>query len=124
MIYEVSQFGDFRYVKSRREPVTHVCTGCARPGAQVVYGPFAALRARAGMRICASNPIREGAMTNPFQFLQQTRAEIAKVVWPSRREVLVTTAMVFLMAVVFAIFFFFVDWLIRQGLEAILTIFG
>ncbi|MCR9070040.1 MAG: preprotein translocase subunit SecE [Rhodobacteraceae bacterium] len=63
-------------------------------------------------------------MTNPFQFLQQTRAEIAKVVWPSRREVLVTTAMVFLMAVVFAIFFFFVDWLIRQGLEAILTIFG
>jgi preprotein translocase subunit SecE len=63
-------------------------------------------------------------MTNPFQFLQQTRAEIAKVVWPSRREVLVTTAMVFAMAVIFAIFFFFVDWLIRQGLELILTVFG
>jgi preprotein translocase subunit SecE len=63
-------------------------------------------------------------MTNPFQFLQQTRAEIAKVVWPTRREVLVTTAMVFAMAVIFAIFFFFVDWLIRQGLELILTVFG
>ena len=50
-------------------------------------------------------------MANPFQFLQQTRSEIAKVVWPSRREVLVTTAMVFLLAVVFAIFFFFVDLL-------------
>jgi preprotein translocase subunit SecE len=63
-------------------------------------------------------------MTNPFQFLQQTRAEIAKVVWPTRREVLVTTAMVFLMAVVFAIFFFFVDWLIRNGLELILNVFA
>jgi len=63
-------------------------------------------------------------MTNPFQFLQQTRSEIAKVVWPSRREVLTTTAMVFLLAVVFAIFFFFVDFVIRQGLELILTVFA
>ena len=63
-------------------------------------------------------------MTNPFQFLQQTRTEIAKVVWPTRREVLVTTAMVFLMAVVFAIFFFLVDWLIRNGLELILNVFA
>jgi len=63
-------------------------------------------------------------MANPFQFLQQTRAEVAKVVWPTRREVLVTTAMVFLMAVLAAIFFFAVDWLIRQGLEVILTAFA
>ncbi|MCU4655164.1 preprotein translocase subunit SecE [Roseibacterium sp. SDUM158016] len=63
-------------------------------------------------------------MANPFQFMQQTRAEIAKVVWPTRREVLVTTGMVFLMAVVFAIFFFGVDWAIRQLLELILTVFG
>jgi preprotein translocase subunit SecE len=63
-------------------------------------------------------------MVNPFQFLQQTRAEVAKVVWPTRREVLVTTAMVFLMAMLFAIFFFFVDWMIRQGLELILTVIG
>ena len=64
------------------------------------------------------------AITNPFQFLQQTRAEVAKVVWPGRREVLLTTVMVFIMAVLAAIFFFFVDWLIRQGLELILTFFG
>ena len=63
-------------------------------------------------------------MANPFQFLQQTRAEVAKVVWPTRREVLTTTAMVFLMAVLAAIFFFFVDWLIRNGLELVLTFFG
>ncbi|MEQ8367029.1 MAG: preprotein translocase subunit SecE [Roseicyclus sp.] len=63
-------------------------------------------------------------MTNPFQFMQQTRAEVGKVVWPTRREVLVTTAMVFAMAVVFAIFFFGVDWLIRSGLELLLNSFG
>ena len=55
-------------------------------------------------------------MANPFQFLQQTRAEIAKVVWPTRREVLVTTAMVFLMAVVFAIFFFGVIFLLFSSM--------
>lgn len=58
--------------------------------------------------------------TNPLQFLQQTRAEIAKVVWPTRREVLLTTAMVFVMATITAIFFFFVDFLIRQGLQLLL----
>jgi preprotein translocase subunit SecE len=76
------------------------------------------------LRICPASNRKDKPMANPFQFLQQTRAEIAKVVWPTRREVLVTTAMVFLMAVVFAIFFFGVDWMIRQALELILTIFG
>jgi preprotein translocase subunit SecE len=62
------------------------------------------------------------AMTNPLQFLQQTRSEISKVVWPSRREVLVTTLMVFALAVVGAAFFSFVDILIRMGLEQILRL--
>ncbi len=63
-------------------------------------------------------------MANPFQFLQQTRSEVAKVVWPGRREVLVTTGMVFALAVVAAIFFFGIDFLIRTALEFVLTYFG
>jgi preprotein translocase subunit SecE len=63
-------------------------------------------------------------MANPFQFLQQTRAEVAKVTWPTRREVGITTAMVFVMATLAAIFFFAVDWLIRSGLQGILNYFG
>ena len=62
--------------------------------------------------------------TNPLQFIQQTRAEIAKVVWPSRREVVLTTVMVFIMATLTAIFFFFVDFMIRQGLQALLGAVG
>jgi preprotein translocase subunit SecE len=62
------------------------------------------------------------ARTNPLQFIQQVRAETAKVTWPTRREVGLTTIMVLIMATLFATFFFLVDLLIRFGLETVLTI--
>ena len=62
--------------------------------------------------------------TDPLQFIQQVRAEVSKVVWPTRREVLLTTGMVFVMATLTAIFFFFVDWMIRTGLALILNAVG
>jgi preprotein translocase subunit SecE len=62
------------------------------------------------------------ARTNPLQFIQQVRAETAKVVWPTRREVGLTTVMVMIMATVFATFFFLVDLAIRFALETILAI--
>ncbi|MBM3611620.1 MAG: preprotein translocase subunit SecE [Alphaproteobacteria bacterium] len=62
--------------------------------------------------------------TNPVQFLREVRAEAGKIVWPARREVLVTTGMVFVMATLTAIFFFLVDLVIRSGLSGILGLFG
>lgn len=62
--------------------------------------------------------------TNPIQFVNQVRAEISKVVWPTRREVLLTTVMVFVMAALTAVFFALVDLLIRSGLQGILGMFG
>ena len=64
------------------------------------------------------------ALTNPLQFIQQVRAEVSEVVWPSRREVVLTSIMVFALAIVTAAFFFLVDLIIRQGLQGILTFFG
>ncbi|MDG1997664.1 MAG: preprotein translocase subunit SecE [Amylibacter sp.] len=61
------------------------------------------------------------ALTNPLQFTQQVRAEITKVVWPTRRETLITTVMVFVMAFVFALFFFGVDQLVQFFLNLILA---
>ena len=63
-------------------------------------------------------------MVNPLQFMQQVRTEVGKVVWPSRREVFLTTIMVLVMATLTAIFFFLVDLLIRQGLQLVLGMFG
>jgi preprotein translocase subunit SecE len=64
------------------------------------------------------------ATTNPLQFIQQVRAEVSKIVWPTRREVLLTTVMVFIMAALTAVFFALVDLLIRSGLQGLLNLFG
>ena len=63
------------------------------------------------------------ARTNPVQFVQQVRAEVGKVVWPSRREVTLTTIMVLIMATVMALFFTLVDMFIRFGLDGVLNAF-
>ena len=64
------------------------------------------------------------ATTNPLQFIQQVRAEVAKVVWPTRREVMLTTVMVFILAALTAVFFALVDIVIRGGLQYVLNGFG
>ncbi|MDR5654971.1 preprotein translocase subunit SecE [Ruixingdingia sedimenti] len=64
------------------------------------------------------------AKTNPFQFMQQVRSEAGKITWPSRREVMLTTVMVFVMAALTALFFFIVDLLIRTGLTVLLDLVG
>ena len=60
------------------------------------------------------------AISNPLQFIQQVRSEVAKVVWPTRREVLLTTVMVFVMAALAAVIFALVDLGIRSGLQTLL----
>ena len=64
------------------------------------------------------------ATINPLQFIQQVRSEVAKVVWPTRREVMLTTVMVFILSAITAVFFALVDILIRGGLQYILNMFG
>ena len=57
-------------------------------------------------------------MENPFSFFQQVRAEMAKVTWPTRRETVVTTAVVFILVFLMACFFLVVDqalrWIVAQ----------
>ena len=50
---------------------------------------------------------------SPFKFLQEVRSETAKVTWPTRREVTITTIMVFVMVALASIFFFVADLIIR-----------
>ncbi len=63
------------------------------------------------------------AQVNPLKFVQQVRSEVGKVTWPSRREVMLTTLMVFLMAVLTAAFFSVIDIVIRTGLQTLLGLF-
>ena len=59
-------------------------------------------------------------MTNPFEFIQQVRAEAAKVVWPTRRETLVTTGLVLLLVAFVSIFFLVVDQVLREVVGLVL----
>lgn len=64
------------------------------------------------------------AKTNPFEFMQQVRAEGAKVTWPTRKETMVTTGMVFIMVILAALYFLVVDQVLRWGVGFILGFGG
>jgi preprotein translocase subunit SecE len=60
------------------------------------------------------------AKTNPFEFIQQVRAETAKVTWPTRNETIVTTVMVIIMAILASIFFLLADSVMGWGVSFLL----
>lgn len=60
----------------------------------------------------------------PAQFFREVRQEATKVTWPTRKETLVTTLMVFVMVVLVAIFFFFVDQILNFGVGLLLGLGG
>lgn len=60
------------------------------------------------------------AKTTPAKFVQEVRTETSKVSWPTRRETTVSTATVFVMAIIAAIFFFLVDQLLSSGVRFVL----
>jgi preprotein translocase subunit SecE len=64
------------------------------------------------------------AKISPFKFLQEVRVEADKVTWPTRRETLITTIMVFVMVAVTSIFFTVADQVIRILITFILGIAG
>ncbi|MDA5193042.1 preprotein translocase subunit SecE [Govanella unica] len=64
------------------------------------------------------------AKTNPVEFMRQVKREAAKVTWPTRRESMVTTVMVFIMAAIMAVFFLLVDQGLAFGVKSILGIGG
>ena len=64
------------------------------------------------------------AKPNPVEFLQEVQAEGKKVTWPTRKETMVTTGMVFLLVVIASIFFFFADRIIRFLVAQVLGLGG
>jgi len=60
------------------------------------------------------------AKTSPIEFVRQVRQEVSKVTWPTRKETMVTTVMVFVMVFLAAIFFFLVDWVLSHAVRLVL----
>ena len=59
---------------------------------------------------------------NPSKFLKEVKQEGQKIVWPTRKETLITTAMVFVMVLIFSLFFLLVDNIIAWFIRLILGI--
>ncbi len=64
------------------------------------------------------------AKVNLAEFVRQVRQETTKVTWPSRKETGLTTAMVFVMAALAAIFFLLADKIITFGVEFLIGLGG
>ena len=64
----------------------------------------------------------EKKMINPLKFVQSVKQEAFKVTWPTRKEVLVGSAMVFVLATIAAIFFLLLDQIYKFLLDLILAI--
>ena len=56
----------------------------------------------------------------PAQFYQQVRQEVSKVTWPSRKETMVTSAMVFVMVIAVSLFFLVIDYILGTEVGYIL----
>lgn len=56
---------------------------------------------------------------SPAKFVREVRAEVAKVTWPSRKETLITTGLVFALSGLAAAFFFVADQVIGIGVRAL-----
>ena len=61
----------------------------------------------------------QAVAVSPARFIREVRAEVAKVTWPSRKETLVTTGLVFALSGAAAVFFFVADQVIGVGVRAL-----
>jgi preprotein translocase subunit SecE len=62
-----------------------------------------------------------GALS-PLKFIREVRTEVTRVTWPSRKETLITTALVFAMAGLAALFFFVADQVFGIGVRALFRV--
>ncbi|TXG83856.1 MAG: preprotein translocase subunit SecE [Sphingomonadales bacterium] len=62
------------------------------------------------------------AKVTPGEYVRQVRQELRKVAWPTRKETMVTTMMVFLLTGVLAVFFLGVDWILGSGVRFLLSL--
>lgn len=62
------------------------------------------------------------AKYNPFEFVQEVRQEVAKVTWPTWKEVWITTLMVLVMVTLAAIFFLLADQVLGWFVSLILDV--
>lgn len=62
------------------------------------------------------------AKTNPGEFFRQVRAEVSKIVWPTRQETVTTAIFVAILMTLLALFFLGVDSIFSAVVRWLLTL--
>ncbi len=62
------------------------------------------------------------AKTTPIEFIRQVQAETKKVVWPTRRETVMTGVMVVAMTTLLGVFFFTIDSIFEVIVKTLLAL--
>ena len=57
-----------------------------------------------------------------IKYLIECKQELAKVTWPSRKETTRYTILVFGITLSVGVFFFILDWVFNQGLNALINL--
>ena len=60
-------------------------------------------------------------MINPLKFIQSVKQEAFKVTWPTKRDVMVGSLMVFVLATIAAVFFLLLDQIYKTLLDLLST---
>lgn len=64
------------------------------------------------------------ARTNPIEFIREVQAETRKVVWPTRKQTIMTGVMVMIMTSVLAFFFLGIDAVFDSIVHYLLSLAG
>jgi preprotein translocase subunit SecE len=61
-------------------------------------------------------------LKNPIEYIREVRSEVARVTWPTRRETMITTSMVFIFVLIASVFFLLADKLIGFVVQLLLGV--
>lgn len=79
-------------------------------------------RLHASISCVLKSELSSVAKTTPLEFIRQVQAETKKVVWPTRRETIMTGVMVMIMTTLLAIFFFGIDTIFEAIVKMLLSL--
>jgi len=63
----------------------------------------------------------ENKKTSPALFVRQVKQELSKVIWPTRRDTLISAGVVIFLILLFSLFFLMTDWVLSKVIKMIIS---
>tara|TARA_B100001123_G_C14700341_1_gene785043 strand:- start:327 stop:536 length:210 start_codon:yes stop_codon:yes gene_type:complete len=63
----------------------------------------------------------ENKKTSPALFIRQVKQELSKVIWPTKKDTLISSAVVILLIIIFSLFFLLTDQVLSFSIKKIIS---